>query len=223
MGKIQTRQLNPIQYMNNKILILVFTVLSAVPSILAQRQVGCVRYSETNTVSAITNIKFFLTSRRADLFPAMEFKPNDLIFAGVCQPPGTIESTNRQFDRFLLFPNGQSFEYSMFDAHGKEVPKRHGQKKIEDVVPPDNYDDFKKFKAVLLGTGEGHSLPLFRPDQMFEITNSGTYTIEFRMRILVSTTNGFPDYRVIQNLKQYYHPPYGMVVSEPLRVKIINE
>ena len=62
---------------------------------------------------------------------------------------------------------------------------------------------------------------LFVPQQMFEITNKGTYNFEIRMRILVPASNGVLNIGTMMNATNViFANELGMVVSEPLRVKV---
>jgi hypothetical protein len=219
--------------MKTKLFIFSIAIFASALSIQAdQQEEEFARYTKTNTVPITAKLTFFLSSRQYGYFPAMQFKSDELINWGICQNPmrardtNGVPATNGVFIRYLLFPSGQSFDSRMLDDKGGEVPKIQDKDKYTSstsISPPENLDDFKKFRKVLIMQGTENTLPLFRPDEMFVITNKGVYTLEIRMRICVPVTNSVPDYKAMQNTEKFFCPPYGIVVSEPLRVKVIKE
>lgn len=62
---------------------------------------------------------------------------------------------------------------------------------------------------------------LFRPEDMFVITNKGVYDLVVRMRICVAMTNGVPDYKAMTS-KGFPREPLGVAVSSPYRAKVIK-
>jgi hypothetical protein len=64
---------------------------------------------------------------------------------------------------------------------------------------------------------------LFRPEEMFEVTNPGVYEMQFRMRICILFTNGAPDYSVMTNSHKFFPATnLDILTSPPLRVGVIK-
>ena len=65
---------------------------------------------------------------------------------------------------------------------------------------------------------------LFRPDEIFVITNKGIYDLSISMRICVPMTNGVVDTNALMNFHARAHSRnFGVVESSPLHVKVIKE
>jgi hypothetical protein len=111
----------------------------------------------------------------------------------------------------------------MFDESGRPVPKtKVGLLWGEPVELPKTLHEVSR----LHGRPSGETYALFRADDLFVITNKGIYDLEARLAIWGKTTNSTPD---IEPWLLHQKPPintnlhYGVVVSEPLRVKIFKE
>jgi len=73
------------------------------------------------------------------------------------------------------------------------------------------------------GVTDQDSRPLFRAEDMFVITNKGTYVLQVQMRIAVPMTNGIPDCEAMVDTHKFFNSNLGIVTSAPVRVQIIKE
>lgn len=177
--------------------------------------------TSSNTVTITTNLLFYLSS---DGDPANQFKSDNSIRYNVCPNPFYTSGTNYMWVQFFLFPLNQAFDFRLLDDKGNEVQKtKLGVANGQPAHLPTTMHEFDQLKYILRRQNEAIRGSLFRPDEMFMITNKGVYTMEVRMRICVQITNGVPDYQVMQDKSQFPHGPFGIVVSKPLRVKIVKE
>jgi hypothetical protein len=169
----------------------------------------------TNTASITTNLFFYFTAG-TNYLEHGKFLSGDLIRY-------TIATHDKKLELFRSFPAHQAFDFKMFDESGKPVSNtKLGLSWREPIEPPKTLHEVSR----LHGRPSGETYSLFRPDDLFVITNKGTYDLEFRLTIWGQTTNNIPD---IDILLLHQKPPintnlhYGVVVSEPLRVKVIKQ
>ncbi|HEY5346411.1 MAG TPA: hypothetical protein VIK62_08720, partial [Verrucomicrobiae bacterium] len=116
---------------------------------------------------------------------------------------------------------------------GKEVSKTKAGLTLTGTPPKPTKDDlifwrtsgFRPFAV----SGEGVQGSLFRPDDVFVITNKGVYELEVRTRLYVIMTNGIPDVSAMFDGRNAtgrglpFIKDFGVLTSPPLRVKVIKE
>jgi hypothetical protein len=210
--------------MKNKFLLFFAIIFATVSGLRAgPLEEAATHYTSSNTVTITTNLMFFLSSQNHGGFPAMEFKSDEPLVRGIAANPLYTTGTNYMYVTYLGFPFNQTFDFHLSDDKGVEIQKtKQGVANSHLAQIPTNMSELDKLKSVIVRQNGVIIHALFRPDEMFLITNKGEYTMEIRMRICVQMTNGIPNYEVMQNLKKYPHEPYGVVVSEPLRLKVIK-
>ena len=178
----------------------------------------------TNCANITTNLSFYLTLE-LNGEPVSEFGSDQRIqylFVG----------TSTNFVYFRRFPSG-NFDFHLFDEGGKEVPKsqrglaasgRPSQPSVRDLTVED-----LKFAGLIVDNEAVARDELFRPKDVFNITNTGTYELEVRARICVIMTNGLPDYKAFsdgRNAAPSGYPfakDFGILESPPLRVRFIKK
>ena len=113
-------------------------------------------------------------------------------------------------------------QFSLFEATGREVPKTElGIKNSAFAQLPSRPD---KLRPAFVSMGNGAFIQLFRPDDMFVITNAGSYELELRMRICVPMTNGLPDSSVMMNSFAFIPDRnLGILTSPPIRVEVVKK
>jgi hypothetical protein len=136
-----------------------------------------------------------------------------------------IPATNEVFYRRFPFP--ESFDFHLFSQTGQEIPKsRQGLANSREVHAPKSIDEAARLK------GRTHLVEytLFRPQDMFVISNGGTYELEVRLRLWAQTTNNIPNYEPLMFndnfVKEFIadtNAHFGVVISQPVRVKVIKE
>ena len=170
---------------------------------------------------------FYLSSWEDHAFPNLQFKANQSIMRGFATYPLYVERyTNYAPMQYLMLPFDQTYDFHLFDDKGREVQKtEQGLANSKPAHSPRNMKEYERLRPSFFAQNGGTKFnALFRPEDMFVITNKGGYTMEIRMSICVQvTTNGTPDYEALQNLKITPHGPFGIVVSKPLRVKVTKE
>lgn len=179
----------------------------------------------TNTVNIGPGVIFRLTRPQDDSVQS-QFKSDELInyFIG---------STGTNVSYLRKFPNG-NFDFHLFDNHGNEVPKTKVGLDLSLTPTRPTKDDLvypKKshYYPFFIGQNAANYGSLFRPEDVFEITNSGSYELEIRMRLCVILTNGVPDTKAMANgLNATGHglsrvDDFGVFTSPPLRVTIIKK
>jgi hypothetical protein len=181
----------------------------------------------TNSVNITTNINlvFCLAKLKADGAQS-QFKSDEIIRYML-----TSSSTNTLYLR--KFPSG-NFDFHLFDKEGKEVLKTRVGLALTGTPPKPTKDDLifwrtSGFRPFFIGEGDANQSPLFRPDDVFVITNRGDYELEVRTRLYVIMTNGMPDVTAMldgRNATGHGLPfikDFGVLTSPPLRVKVIKE
>jgi hypothetical protein len=169
----------------------------------------------TNTASITTNL-FFYFRGGTNYHEHGRFSSSDWISY-------TIVSRDKKPELFRSFPLTQAFDLKMFDEAGKPVPKTMmGLSWTGEVKPPTTRREVRR----LHGRPSGETYFLFRPDDLFVLTNKGIYDLEARLTIWGRTTNNVPDiepWLLLQKTPIETNLHYGVVVSELLRVKIVKD
>ena len=179
----------------------------------------------TNSVNITTNVVFDLRRPRDDSRQS-QFKSNEQIEYRINGP-----KTNDVYLR--QFPYG-NFDFHLFDEAGKEVSKTQAGLDFTRIPPKPTKNDLgdwytSRFYPIITGSGAAYYRSLFRPDDMFLITNKGVYELEVRTRLCVIMTNGMPDLKAMEdglNATSRCLPfvnNFGVLTSPPLRVKVIKE
>jgi hypothetical protein len=179
----------------------------------------------TNSVNITTNVVFRLT-RPGDDSLQSQFKSDELIDYMLNGP-----KTNYVYLR--QFPYG-NFDFHLYDKSGKEVSKTQAGLDFTRTPPKPTKDDLRdwrtsRFFPFSTGKKGAYYRSLFRPDDVFRITNKGVYELEIRTRLCVKMTNGMPDLKAMDdglNATSRSLPfvnDFGVLTSPPLRVKVIKE
>jgi len=178
----------------------------------------------TNSAPISANLAFFLSSDRYNLFPANQFNADELICYGLL---GT--TTNRVWYRH--FPSG-NFDFHLFDENGNEVPKsKIGLNFSCDPRKPTKDELFltKHYAGYSVDNRQGEYRRLFCPEEMFAITNKGTYELRVQIRLCVIITNNLPDLNAMLDARNVagsglpFADTFGILSSPPLRVKVIKK
>ena len=127
------------------------------------------------------------------------------------------------------FPYG-NFEFHLFNEKGEEMPKTQLALNLTRTPPKPKKDDLRgwrtsNFAPFMVGGGATYFAPLFRPDDMFVITNMGAYELEVRARLCLIMTNGLPDLKAMvsgANATAFTNH-FDVFTSLPLRVKVIKK
>jgi|SRR5665213_3198589 len=169
-----------------------------------------------NSVPVTTNLIFSLVSGKTG-FPSIQFNSNEMIYR-------SLIGTSTNYIKYLALPFNKTFDFHLVDDKNKEVPKAaRGLANSEIPNLTNHINGSNKFKGQVVRRDIADMRILFRPDEMFVITNKGVYELDVRIRICVPMTNNAPDYKAM-NLRQWLsNTHYGVVVSNPVRVRIIKE
>ena len=175
----------------------------------------------TNSVHITTNLVFSLHGWKT-IGPQSQFNSNEEIVWGLI---GT--STNNIGYRH--FPSG-NFNFHLFAENGKEVVKtKTGIALTDTPLKPTEADIvYRRYPSNSVDNKGGEYRKLFRPDDIFVITNKGVYELEVQMRLCVIMTNGAPDLKAMINWRNVFPHGYpyvtnfGVLTSPPLRVKVIK-
>ena len=169
----------------------------------------------SNSVHVTTNMVFFLTSIKSSVQPTNQFGYDELIYY-------RLVATSTNYVHYKALPFQQTFDFHLFDEKGREIQKtERGLTYSQAAVLPTSRREVVGFKVRAVGY-ECHGL--FCPEQMFAITNKGVYDLKIRMRILVPASNGVLNIKAMMNgTNVAFAKELGMVISDPLRVKVIKE
>jgi hypothetical protein len=128
----------------------------------------------------------------------------------------------------LKFPYSQTFDVHLFDDSGKEVRRTiKGWYYTQETKIPVDCDGLAAGSVI-----GSDSHPFMRPSDMFAIKNEGAYELEVRMKICVPLTNGLPDFKAMTTWRNphisssnphYLNTNWGILISDPVRVKIIKD
>jgi hypothetical protein len=177
----------------------------------------------TNSVNITTNLEFYLTAMKT-AGPESLFKSDDLIYAGLL---GT--STNYIYYRH--FPSG-NLDFHLFSTNGEEIPKtKAGLALSGKPHKPSEHDLFssRQFVGYFVDNKGGEFRERFRPDEIFMITNKGTYDLVVQTSLCVIMSNGIPDQSAMIDARNVtgrgfpFAKDFGILPSPPLRVKVIKE
>jgi hypothetical protein len=182
----------------------------------------------TNSVNIITNINLVFSLKSSGAVDSQsQFKSDEIIDCMLIGP-----STNVVYLR--KFPSG-NFDFHLFDGGGKEVSKTKAGIALTGTPPkPTTRGDIMSWKTsrfvpFMVGDKVVNQNPLFRPDDIFVITNKGIYELEVTMRLCVIMTNGMPDLTAMVDGRNAtmrglpFIKDFGVLTSPPLRVKVIKE
>ena len=179
------------------------------------------RSQPTNPVFVTSNLLFSVSSRDYHLYPATEFKVNDELIWG-------LEGNITNFIWYRRFPAG-NFDFHLFDESGKEIPKTKAGLAYTGIPKkPTRYDltCTRKYYGNFVNSEGGEFRRLFRVDDMFNVTNTGSYTLEVKINLCVIMTNGAPDISAMLDARNILPSSYkfadtfGVLTSPPLRVRI---
>lgn len=166
----------------------------------------------SNTASITTNLFFYFTAG-TNYLEHSKFHSGDLIRY-------TIASRDNKPELFRCFPAHEAFDFKLFDESGKPIPKT----KLG-LLWGQAGESPKTMRAVsrLHGRPAGETYDLFRADDLFFITNTGIFDLEVRMRLWAQTTNNVPNLEPWRIRGPRTNINYGLVISEPLHVRIVKE
>ena len=186
----------------------------------------CAPASEiTNSVNITTNLVFYLI-RPMVAGSQSQFKSDEVINY-------MLMGTSTNYIGYRHFPSG-SFDFHLFDKDGKEVPKTKAGLALAGTPPKPTEADLRfwrtsGFYPYNVNEKDGEYRKLFRPDDIFVITNKGVYEMEIRMRLCVIMTNGAPDLKAMTDWRNVtlrglpFTKDFGVLTSPPLRVKVIKK
>jgi hypothetical protein len=184
--------------------------------------------SLTNVVPFTANLTFYL---QKDLGGAAnQFKSDEMIYetllvngTNISNGHGLWAGTN--IVSYRILPSyAQFYNFKLLNDEGQEVPKtKKGFDYNQPAEPPKGeFDLYRKFKFHPIKGQDTRAM--FRPDEMFVITNKGVYELEVRMRICVPMTNGLPDTNAMMNFLRHTRAEnFGIIESPPVRVKVIKD
>lgn len=180
--------------------------------LLAAILAGTVNAS-TNYVTVANHFTFFLRSQGGYL-PQTSFRSDEI----VCYTLGAA-GTNWLYHRRL--PTEQAFDFQLRDAQGRQVPKtKLGREYSQPARPPRFWWTVYRLKPQSV---RYEPRQLFRPDEMFQITNPGMYELQVRIRLFLPVTNGVVDAEALVNFRQFAtNRHWGVVVSDPVCVNVIK-
>jgi hypothetical protein len=190
-------------------------VLSSVLELCANAE------SLTNAVPITENLYFQLRGGGGP--PTNWFSASQLIHYEVGSREAGSFKTNKSCYRAL--PPDQSFAFRLFDQTGAEVQKtRLGREYSRVPVEPRSMAQAAGLHARFLDQAHRLIYPLFTVNQMFDLTNSGNYELEVRIRIWAQTTNKGPPNEIIgfsnPNIGTNYQ--FGLITSPPIRARVVK-
>ncbi|MGA3284324.1 MAG: hypothetical protein ABSD57_07690 [Verrucomicrobiota bacterium] len=124
---------------------------------------------------------------------------------------------------YRTFPHDQAFDFHLFDGAGREVPKtKAGLANSQPVHAPKSFTEGTDLKGHVAPFGEQ---VMFRPSEMFVITNNGTYKLEVRLHIWAIVGFGPKTKDKIWHFDRELgtNAYYGVVTLQPVRAKVIKE
>jgi hypothetical protein len=180
----------------------------------------------TNFVNITTNLVFYLTSSSDHNGPISQARSDEQI-------DFMLMGTVTNYVSYRHFPSG-NFAMSLFDQNGSAVAKAEiGLKATVSPRMPEKgelEEHDRRFPPYFVDNRGGECRRLLRPDEMFVITNNGTYELEVRINLFVIMTNGVPDLSAMTDWRNIHGPyfitqakDFGILTSPPLRIKIIKE
>jgi hypothetical protein len=177
----------------------------------------------TNSVNITTNLLFCLSSEKNGLFPYAQFKSDEVVYSGLL-------GTSTNLIGYRHFPSG-NFDFHLFDENGRELPKTKAGLDFTGAPRKPTKAELRtrKFFYYTVANKAGEYRRLFRPEDMFVITNKGIYEMEVRIRLCVIMTNGMPDLKAMTDWRNTtsrgipFAKDFGILTSVPLRVKVVKE
>ena len=169
------------------------------------------------TVSLTPYLTFFLQSEWGGGIPTNQFQSDEMICRTVA-----VNSTNIVCYRSLPLWS-QFYGFKLYDDQGREVVKteKGTANSMAPALPSSVFELHRKFKPQAI---KGHDVrELFRPSEMFVITNKGTYKLAVQMRRCVPATNGLPDTNVMMSFRKMASVEDVIIVeSPPVLVNVIK-
>jgi hypothetical protein len=144
------------------------------------------------------------------------FQSDELIYRSFMQP-----ETNRFSMRLL--PANDAFSIELHDAEGKKITKTAKGKAMGKPIPAEITKSL--FLSSKINTGRQDLRALFKPEEVFVITNTGMFTLAIRARILLPASNGVPLIAAITNsLMLATSPPesFKVIEMDPVVVEVIK-
>jgi hypothetical protein len=177
------------------------------------------------TGNLLTNLTFGLTRAHEGSIES-EFKANEVIDYRLLGPES-------YYVYLRGFPVG-NFEFHLFDSGGRDVRKTRAGLDLTRTPPRPTKSDLQKgrtsdFFRFSVGKRSVEWGVLFRPDDIFAITNKGAYEMEVRMRVCVIMTNGLPDLSAMTNGLNVLSRgvsranDFGVLELPPFRCKVVKE
>lgn len=174
----------------------------------------------TNVVPLTANLTFFL-EQKGGRAPAYQFKDSEMIYRALL-----VNGTNIVNYRALpLF--SQFYDFKLLDANGAEVAKtKAGLANSRPAkFPVNRFDLLGNFKLQCIKGLDVRGL--FRPRDMFVITNNGQYDLVVKMRICVPMTNGVVDTNAMKEIRSFVQAEsvedFMIYESPPLLVKVMKD
>ena len=137
----------------------------------------------------------------------------------------TLEATGTNVISFRALPaRSQFYSFTLCDKSGNAVPKSpagiaNSSPSSQSVSEIDLRRNYKIQSVKYSDTRQ-----MFRPSEMFLITNSGIYTLEVKMRICVPVTNKIPDVEAMADFrKTALASNVAIIESPPLLVNVIKK
>jgi len=185
----------------------------------------------TNVVQATTNLDFYISSYKYKLFPATQFRSDELLSYGIVQTPVSVEKTNVVI--FYRIPFDQTFDFHLHDKDRLEMEKTKAGVSLTKMPYPTNYGwglkdimdgrDVGKLQIQVV-KNNNNCYALFRPDDIFIITNKGNYDLSICIRICVPMTNGIVDTNALLSVQGHkLAVSFGVVESPPLHINVTKE
>jgi hypothetical protein len=186
--------------------------------------------SLTNLVPLTANLTFYLQDEFHGGIPTNKFKSDEMILetilvngTNISNGHGLWAGTN--IVSYRILPSyDQFYNFKLLNDKGQEVPKTiEGLAYSKPAKPPRNEFDLRRnFKIHPVKAADARTM--FRPDEMFVITNKGIYELEVRIRICVPMTNGVPDTNTMMDFRKTARAEnFGVIESAPVRVNVIKE
>jgi len=154
--------------------------------------------------------------------PTNRFDSDELICGCIAMNYKAAASpTNLMYYRMVPFP--YEYDFRLFDENGREVRKTaYGLANSKEPVKPKSRVELARFNL----SGASRGFEMFRADDLFAITNSGTYDIFIRIRLCIPLTNGLPDFKLITNLSKFAfdrdYSHWNIIESQPFHAKIVK-
>ena len=167
----------------------------------------------TNSVQLMRDTVFSLSKANGSVAGDSSFLSNEIIYRKIA-----VSGTNRF--RWRVLPFNQAYEFRLLDERGNEVQKRPSQQ----VTPNKQANSSGELRRLPPQVIAGDDIrPLFRPEELFVISNSGKYQLEVYFHAVVNLTNGAPDYTAMRDPKKFFKNNIGLIKSPPIRVMVIKE